>query len=53
MLTYDRFATPMGQLTLVIPCHRVIGSEGSLTGYGGGLPLKQRLLEMETGNPWL
>jgi len=31
----------------VIPCHRVVGSDGTLTGYGGGLPLKQRLLELE------
>jgi methylated-DNA-[protein]-cysteine S-methyltransferase len=34
-------------LPIVIPCHRVIGSNGRLTGYGGGLPLKQRLLELE------
>lgn len=32
---------------ILIPCHRVIGSDGSLTGYGGGLPLKRRLLELE------
>jgi methylated-DNA-[protein]-cysteine S-methyltransferase len=34
-------------LPLVIPCHRVIGSGGALVGYGGGLPLKQKLLELE------
>ena len=34
-------------LPLVVPCHRVIGSDGSLTGYGGGLAVKQKLLEME------
>ena len=34
-------------IPLILPCHRVVGSNGSLTGYGGGLPLKQRLLEME------
>ena len=34
-------------LPLVVPCHRVLGSDGSLTGYGGGLDVKQRLLEME------
>ncbi len=34
-------------ISLIIPCHRVIGSDGSLTGYGGGLWRKQRLLEME------
>ncbi len=32
---------------IIIPCHRVIGSNGSLHGYAGGLPLKQRLLEIE------
>lgn len=32
---------------LVIPCHRVIGADGSLTGYGGGLPVKRWLLEHE------
>jgi len=32
---------------IVIPCHRVIGADGSLTGYGGGLDMKQRLLELE------
>jgi len=32
---------------IVIPCHRVIGADGSLTGYGGGLEMKQRLLELE------
>jgi methylated-DNA-[protein]-cysteine S-methyltransferase len=34
-------------IALVVPCHRVIGSNGSLTGYGGGLPLKRALLEHE------
>lgn len=34
-------------LPIVLPCHRVIGSDGSLTGFGGGLPLKQFLLEHE------
>ncbi len=34
-------------LPIVIPCHRVIGADGSLTGYGGGLDVKQKLLEME------
>lgn len=36
-------------IALVIPCHRVIGSDGSLTGYGGGLDRKRFLLELETG----
>jgi len=34
-------------IPVVIPCHRVIGSSGSLTGYGGGLPIKRLLLELE------
>ncbi|HXV61889.1 MAG TPA: methylated-DNA--[protein]-cysteine S-methyltransferase [Vicinamibacteria bacterium] len=34
-------------IPIVIPCHRVIGANGSLTGYGGGLPLKRRLLALE------
>jgi methylated-DNA-[protein]-cysteine S-methyltransferase len=34
-------------IAIVIPCHRVIGASGSLTGYGGGLPRKQRLLALE------
>jgi methylated-DNA-[protein]-cysteine S-methyltransferase len=32
---------------IIIPCHRIIGSNGELTGYGGGLPLKKRLLKLE------
>jgi methylated-DNA-[protein]-cysteine S-methyltransferase len=36
-------------IPIVVPCHRVIGSNGKLTGYGGGLPLKKRLLELEQG----
>jgi methylated-DNA-[protein]-cysteine S-methyltransferase len=34
-------------LPIVIPCHRVIGSDGNLMGYGGGLDVKQQLLELE------
>lgn len=34
-------------IPIVIPCHRVIGSNGSMTGYGGGLPRKQKLLAIE------
>jgi AraC family transcriptional regulator of adaptative response/methylated-DNA-[protein]-cysteine methyltransferase len=60
--TYARVAEAIGQPTAVravarangdnriailIPCHRVIGSDGSLTGYGGGLWRKKRLLELE------
>jgi methylated-DNA-[protein]-cysteine S-methyltransferase len=36
-------------LPIVIPCHRVIGANGKLTGYGGGLQIKQRLLALESG----
>ena len=32
---------------IIVPCHRVIGASGKLVGYGGGLPLKRRLLELE------
>ena len=32
---------------IIIPCHRVIGADGSLTGYGGGIKMKQKLLEIE------
>ena len=34
-------------LPIVVPCHRVIGANGKLVGYGGGLPLKHRLLALE------
>jgi len=34
-------------LPIVIPCHRVIGSDGSLVGYGGGLKIKEKLLTLE------
>jgi len=36
-------------LPIVIPCHRVIGANGKLTGYGGGLAIKERLLALERG----
>ncbi len=36
-------------ITIIIPCHRVIGADGSLTGYGGGLARKQALLETRSG----
>jgi methylated-DNA-[protein]-cysteine S-methyltransferase len=32
---------------IVVPCHRVVGSDGSLTGFGGGIEMKRRMLEME------
>ena len=34
-------------IPIIIPCHRVIGSDGSLTGFGGGLPAKRALLALE------
>lgn len=34
-------------IVIIVPCHRVIGADGSLTGFGGGLELKQQLLELE------
>jgi methylated-DNA-[protein]-cysteine S-methyltransferase len=34
-------------VAIIVPCHRVIGADGSLTGYGGGLPRKQWLLDHE------
>lgn len=34
-------------ISIIVPCHRVIGRNGSLTGYAGGLPRKQQLLELE------
>ena len=34
-------------VAIIVPCHRVIGQDGSLTGYGGGLGIKQQLLEIE------
>jgi len=40
-------ANGANSIGIIIPCHRIIGSDGSLTGYGGGLPLKKRLLKLE------
>jgi methylated-DNA-[protein]-cysteine S-methyltransferase len=37
-------------ISIVVPCHRVIGSSGKLVGYGGGLPMKKRLLALERGS---
>lgn len=36
-------------IAIVVPCHRVIGADGSLTGFGGGLPVKRALLDLEQG----
>ena len=38
-------------IPIVLPCHRVIGADGSLTGFGGGLPAKQFLLALEGARP--
>ena len=49
----DKAARPVGgavgsnPVSIIVPCHRVIGSNGSLTGYGGGLPRKRALLDLE------
>ena len=60
--TYGRLATDLGDakasravglangsnpIPIVIPCHRVMGADGSLTGFGGGLTIKQQLLDLE------
>lgn len=37
-------------LLIRVPCHRVIGKDGSLTGFGGGIPLKIKLLDLEKNN---
>ncbi|QDG74608.1 bifunctional transcriptional activator/DNA repair enzyme AdaA [Labrenzia sp. PHM005] len=42
-------ANGANQIAVVIPCHRVMGADGSLTGYGGGLWRKQKLIELERG----
>lgn len=39
-------------LPIIIPCHRVIGADGKLTGFGGGLPIKERLLTFERTGKW-
>jgi len=39
------------RVAIIVPCHRVIGADGRLTGYGGGLWRKQRLLELEGASP--
>jgi methylated-DNA-[protein]-cysteine S-methyltransferase len=39
-------------VSIVVPCHRVIGASGSLTGYGGGIERKRLLLELETPALW-
>ncbi len=40
-------ANGQNPISIIVPCHRVIGADGSLTGYGGGLPAKRFLLDLE------
>jgi AraC family transcriptional regulator of adaptative response/methylated-DNA-[protein]-cysteine methyltransferase len=40
-------ANGLNKISIIVPCHRVIGSDGSLTGYGGGLWRKEKLLQLE------
>jgi methylated-DNA-[protein]-cysteine S-methyltransferase len=62
MVTYGAIATALGDpgaaravgtacnhnpVPVIVPCHRVVGAGGKLTGFGGGLPRKRQLLEME------
>ena len=44
-------ATGRNPLTIFVPCHRIVGSNGSLTGYAGGLDRKRALLALESGIP--
>ena len=42
-------ATGRNPITIIVPCHRILGSDGTLTGYAGGLDRKRGLLELESG----
>lgn len=44
-------ANGQNPIPVIVPCHRVIGANGSLTGFGGGLPIKQKLLALEGALP--
>ena len=44
-------ANGQNPIPVIIPCHRVIGANGSLTGFGGGLPVKRQLLALEGSLP--
>jgi methylated-DNA-[protein]-cysteine S-methyltransferase len=43
-------ANATNPIAIVVPCHRVIGTSGELTGYAGGVDVKRKLLELESGN---
>jgi methylated-DNA-[protein]-cysteine S-methyltransferase len=43
-------ANAANPISIIVPCHRIIGSGGELVGYGGGLSVKRRLLELERSN---
>tara|TARA_Y100000996_G_scaffold33973_1_gene23892 strand:- start:393 stop:806 length:414 start_codon:yes stop_codon:yes gene_type:complete len=43
-------ANGANSLAIIIPCHRIIGSNGKLVGYGGGLSIKKKLLDLEKKN---
>jgi O-6-methylguanine DNA methyltransferase len=45
--SHGALANGANPISIVVPCHRVIGADGSLTGYGGGLPRKRWLLAHE------
>ncbi len=40
-------ANGANSIGLIVPCHRIIGSDGEMVGYGGGVPIKKRLLKLE------
>jgi methylated-DNA-[protein]-cysteine S-methyltransferase len=46
-------ATGRNPIGIIVPCHRIVGSNGSLTGYAGGLDRKRALLRLESRNPEL
>mgnify|MGYP003623819560 FL=1 len=43
-------ANVKNKISIILPCHRVIGADGTLTGYGGGIWRKKKLLELEKKN---
>ena len=45
-------ATGRNPIPIIIPCHRLLGSNGKLTGFAGGLPAKQQLLALESRDNW-